>query len=298
MKHYPRLRRTAWHGGLSLREGLNICFYMRQPHAQLAPALARALDIYLRAVGPAAPSWFPDDTGDWWELDGSAWDDIRRKLGEGLWPGGLLLDWCESPNSARGYAIEYRGKERLHLDEDPGAVCALSFWLPTEHMETQGPDPFRELALQLAQSLPFCSGHAGLAFNRVGAQPDLELLRSRHPGIDEFELMNVSWHIGTRVRGPSWMNFLGAPVLGELGGTSGLRARLLSPDISVQELPGERAVITLGTWPEAGDTEQGHTLPLHRELARVLEPWLYHQPPLNDPEQARATRRWERRFLD
>jgi Protein of unknown function (DUF3396) len=46
-----------------------------------------------------------------------------------------------------------------------------------------------------------------------------------------------------------------------------------------QELTGERVVVTLGTWPEAGDTQQGHTLPAWRELARVLEPWLYMNRP-------------------
>jgi hypothetical protein len=64
-------------------------------------------------------------------------------------------------------------------------------------------------------------------------------------------------------------------------------------------MEAERVALTLGTWPEAGDTEAGRDLPLHRELARVLEPWLFHQHPIRDshfpPEDVR---RWERRFLD
>ncbi|WP_375770092.1 DUF3396 domain-containing protein [Archangium gephyra] len=89
--------------------------------------------------------------------------------------------------------------------------------------------------------------------------------------------------------------------LGELGGASGLRSRLSSPGTTVQELEEERAV--------AGDTEQGQTLPAYRELARVLEPWLYHEPfpePWPYHEQSNwepdfppeDLRRWERRFLD
>ncbi|HLM43445.1 MAG TPA: type VI immunity family protein, partial [Myxococcaceae bacterium] len=77
------------------------------------------------------------------------------------------------------------------------------------------------------------------------------------------------------------------PVLGELGGAAGLRARLHSPGTTVQELEGERVVVTLGPSPDAGDTEQGRTLPAYRELARVLEPWLYL-----------TSSQWERRFLD
>ncbi|HEX8697211.1 MAG TPA: type VI immunity family protein, partial [Myxococcaceae bacterium] len=78
----------------------------------------------------------------------------------------------------------------------------------------------------------------------------------------------------------------------------GLRERLKSPETTVQELPGDKAVITLGAWPEAGDLEKGEVLPAYRELARVLEPWLYHRetPMLQQSEE--ETRRWERRFLD
>jgi hypothetical protein len=44
--------------------------------------------------------------------------------------------------------------------------------------------------------------------------------------------------------------------------------------------------------------ERGDVLPAYRELARVLEPWLYsrHVRMLRRSEE--ETRRWERRFLD
>jgi hypothetical protein len=109
----------------------------------------------------------------------------------------------------------------------------------------------------------------------------------------------ISMNLGTHVRGAYWMTFLGQPVLGELGGADGLRARLSSPDITVQEMNAERVAITLGTWPEAGDTEAGQDLPLHRELAHVLEPWLFHQEARGNPDfPPEDVRRWERRFLD
>jgi hypothetical protein len=87
--------------------------------------------------------------------------------------------------------------------------------------------------------------------------------------------------------------------MSELGSTAGLSSRLQSPDTSVQELEGDRAVITLGPWPEAGDTDSGQELPAYRELARVLEPWLYHEPPLRGSDfTPEDLLRWERRFLD
>jgi hypothetical protein len=87
-------------------------------------------------------------------------------------------------------------------------------------------------------------------------------------------------------------------VLGEVGGSVALRSRLRSPGTTVQELDGDRAVVTLGEWPEAGDTEQGRTLPAYRELARVLEPWLYEGPRFEQDFSPEERRRWVRRFLD
>jgi hypothetical protein len=87
-------------------------------------------------------------------------------------------------------------------------------------------------------------------------------------------------------------------VLGKLGGVTGLRERLNLPGISIQEFGNDRVLITLGEAPNPGDTEAGETLPLHRALARLLEPYLYRNTrPLGrmTPEDMR---RWERRFLD
>lgn len=40
----------------------------------------------------------------------------------------------------------------------------------------------------------------------------------RYPGMDIPAPSWHSWHLGTRVRGPSWLTLLGQPVLGGLGG--------------------------------------------------------------------------------
>jgi hypothetical protein len=121
----------------------------------------------------------------------------------------------------------------------------------------------------------------------------------RHPGI-HLDVEGPS--LGTRINGVHWLNFLGPPVLDELGGVSGLRARLRSPTPTVQELGGERALVTLGDRPEAGDLAHGRTLPAYRELARLLEPFLSsttasHRLHL-EGFTAEESLRWVRRFLD
>jgi hypothetical protein len=177
----------------------------------------------------------------------------------------------------------------------------VGFCLPTEFLEEQGPGNVRELAMELGAALPYDSGHAGLFFNAMlgyrETEEALSRLCLRYPGMDIGTMESIPAKLNGRVKGPAWLTFLGQPVLGELGGVEGLRSRLSSPGTTVQQLEGNRAVITLGSWPEAGDTEAGHNLPEYRELARVLEPWLYHsRGGYYFPKD--IWQRWERRFLD
>jgi hypothetical protein len=177
----------------------------------------------------------------------------------------------------------------------------VSFFLPTEYLEEHGPGRVRELALELAAELPFNSGHAGLAYlfpeGLLGINKPIREVCFRYPGID-LKDSSLRHELGTRVQGANWLTFLGPPVLQALGGAEGLRAQLRSPATTVQTLNAERAVVTLGLWPEAGDLEQGRTLPEYRELARVLEPWLHMKRSTWHEFSKEDMRRWERRFLD
>ncbi|HEX8434531.1 DUF3396 domain-containing protein [Archangium sp.] len=299
-EHYPRIRAYTKHGYLLMREGLSINFFMRCPHVDVAQAVMGSLDAYLRAVGPGSIGQYTDDQGEQRALDDSSWEFIRHQL---LKRDIAFIKLHDALSCQYRYRFEYCGHsiDDLCPEEGLGAGCAVSFWLPTEYLEEHGPGRVRELALELAAPLPFCSGHAGLSFNGenepLSMRGEERKLCFRYPGLDVPNPGRLSWRLGTRVRGAYWLTFLGQPVLGELGGTAGLRSRLLSPSTTVQELEGARAVVTLGKWPEAGDTEQGLNLPAYRELARVLEPWLYHEE-LGLDFEVEETRRWERRFLD
>lgn len=50
-------------------------------------------------------------------------------------------------------------------EAEPDATSAVSFWLPTEYLEEHGPERVRNMALEIASALPFCSGNVGLSFN-------------------------------------------------------------------------------------------------------------------------------------
>jgi len=300
--HYPKIRIRTDGGHLAVRDGLSVTFYMRRPHHEVAPAVLRSLKAYRAAVRPDALGWYSDDEGYFHEMDSAAWDHFQREM---LANRQRIFHLKDAGEDEHGYEFRYHGKklDEASLARDPGAVTAVSFWLPTEYLEAHGPGRVRELALELAGPLPFCSGHGGLNFScepgLLGVRRVVRELCFRYPGMEFPSLGRTALHIGSRVRGAAWLTFLGQPVLGEVEGVEGLRSRLHSPETTVQSLEGERAVVTLGPWPEAGDTEQGNTLPSYRELARVLEPWLYHEPPLLRSDfTPEDMLRWERRFLD
>lgn len=298
-ERYPRIRVDKGNPYF-IREGLSLCFYMRRAHSEISQAVMHSLDTYLGLMGVQTLQWYLDEEGEWQALDDAGWELSRRKFERQRMRVELL-----GMDGDKRYRFSYLGRnpDAPLWPDYPGEVCTLSIWLPTEDLEEHGPGKIRELAMELAKALPFCSGHVGLSFqcmlHAAGVKQKLYEYSLRYPGMDIPEEDYLSFRLGTRLRGPAWMNFLGQPVLGELGGAAALRARLSSPGTTVQELDGERAVVTLGPWPEAGDTEQGQMLPAYRELARVLEPWLYREEP-GKPlrEVSEDTRRWERRFLD
>jgi hypothetical protein len=296
-EHYPRIRIRVESGALMIREAVNITLYMRHSHAEVARTVLRSLDIYRHAVQPHKFRRYSHDAGAWLELDTEGWEKLRREF---LERSGAILHLLGGGPGQREYRFVYHGRPidaPTPWGDEPGRVCAVNFWLPTEYLEQYGPGRVRELALELGSPLPFCSGHAGLAFNCetdvVGTWGEVFKLCFRHPGMSIPDPDLLSLELGTRIQTVNWLTFLGHPVLGELGGAAGLRSRLYSPDTTVQELEGERVVVTLGPWPEAGDSAHGDVLPAYRELAHVLEPWLFQAPRASE-----EVRRWERRFLD
>lgn len=307
---------------LLVRDVFRIVFFLPHDHSDIAAGVSHALDIYLRAVEgrPAALSEYICCGGEAFKLGERGWELIRETLRpkertffedyprhearlaekEGASPYFAIYGARES-----GYCFDYRA--RLPFRETPrDYVSVLRVTLPTECLEERGPGFMRELALDMAARLPFASGHAGLSLDVAHVSAELlaalRPLMIRHPGFD-LRNANIRDFMGTRVDGVHWLNFVGQPVLGGLGGAAGLRARLQSSTSTLQEMEGERAVVTLGPQPDAGDLSQGQMLPEYRELARVLEPWLEPFDPdfLSSTRQAddeEALRRWWRRFLD
>ncbi|MCY1047730.1 DUF3396 domain-containing protein [Corallococcus sp. bb12-1] len=281
------------------QEDVSICFYLPRPTAEVIENASLSLQEFLKTVGAGALNHFADAEGEWQELNESGWETVYKKFRNPKGSSVALTNDAPYPDK---YEFEYKGHD-IHgplLRHYPGAVTAVRFILPMAWMKAHGPQRVRELALALAALLPFSSGHVGLSatgfldFGNV--MRDLVPLLVPYPGVDVQDLQMTAHHIGTRLRVPHWMTFIGEPALSEMGGTDFLRSQLHTPGTTVESLDASRAVVTLGPAPEPGGPDQ--PLPAYRELARVLEPWAFH-PPNGPPGFPAATfQQWDRRFLD
>jgi hypothetical protein len=292
-ERYPRIRHHMSNGFLIIRDGVVMTFFIQRHHREISANIRRALDLYRRTVGEEKLRWYTHAEGESQPLDADGWSFIHEKLrSENGWP----VDLWESDTQVGDYRFEYRGRA-LGTDSyqwSPHAVSAVSFWLPMEYLEEQGPARVRALALALARELPFNTGYASPAFNtltdELGVDRILLELSTRSPGMDILDI-GMSMRIGTRPKGTYWLNFYGQPLLDELGGAAGLRERLTLPEISVEESQPDKVLVQLGEWPEVDGEMRAY-----RQLARVLEPYLYQETiPVLPAEEMR---RWERRFLD
>jgi hypothetical protein len=298
---YPRLRHFNKHGRLVASDALLMCFYMPHPNERIAPAVLRALELIREQIQPYQLAWYDAGEGQAEPLDELAWEELRKRtLDPGPDTSGFFILYGES-DEVDDLRVHYRGLDVFPLPWPEGKddVSVLYLRLPTEYLEERGANRVRALALEVAAELPFSSGYVDfvLCANLWDFGEALDLIRPRYPGV-QLTASKANLRMNTWVDGVHWMNFLGQPVLGKLGGVAGLREQLALPGISLLEMSGDRVLITLGEQPEPGDIEAGQTLPLHRALARLLEPHLHHYQTPYDHQSPEQLLRWERRFLE
>ena len=302
--HIPVIRlRTPEGGFLAARDGIILCFFMHRSHLEVAPAVWRVLQAYLRAIPPQSLAWYGSTDGDILPLDDNGWEQIRKRVLETPLAHMCNVELAESASEVGGYQFEYRGRrlDSPFFAQDEGATSALSFSFPTEYLAEHGPAHLRSLSLELARELPFSFGYASLAFVSVSGSgypehQELLGLLSRYHGLDLYDLERTSERIGTGARGAYWLTFLGQPLLSQLGGVERLRQELSLPEVSLQPLEGERVLLTLGEWPDPIDTTVERNVPQYRTLARLLEPYFPEEATRWGAIEEQKAHQWLRRL--
>jgi hypothetical protein len=303
-ERYPAIRLRDESNILTVRDGIIVCFFMRRNQQDIAPAVWRALQTYVRAIPPGSLAWYGTEQGDTDPLDATAWQYIREKILERPEAVGCHVDLWEHEYEACGYNFQYVGRkiDDPLFSRDENATCGIAFTFPTEYLLEHGAAHLRALAIELSRELPFSSGYASLAFlARVRIvyprQTELHTLLSRYLGLDYYSLDDTSDAIGTGARGAYWLNFLGQPLLGQLGGLDVLRQQLPFPEVSFEQLDSQRALLTLGEWPSALDTREGPPALPYRTLARLLEPYFPNETfPVRHIFDRETMPRWLRRL--
>ncbi|RKG62712.1 DUF3396 domain-containing protein [Corallococcus sp. AB011P] len=278
---------------------------MQHEHKEVALAAWRALQRYRQAVPPGSLGWYGADDGDILELDDRGWEVARQQMIER--PSGnsghaLLMESPGGGELSNGYFFEYEGRS-ANNPFGHAPFSAVSFAFPTEYLQGNGATFLRILALELAQELPFSFGYASFAIiSPAGlwssARVDLiEALLVRYPGLDLHGLEGFGPIIGTRALCPSWLTFLGQPLLGQLGGIDALRNALPFPEVSLLPMDGDRVLVTLDEWPDPIDTQAKAIPPQYRALARLMEPVLFQYEGEEFLPFQQDTNQWLRRFL-
>ncbi|NVB37718.1 DUF3396 domain-containing protein [Pseudenhygromyxa sp. WMMC2535] len=163
---------------------------------------------------------------------------------------------------------------------------------------------YLELAQRMAERLPFASGHGGYSlehnwvYESISTQAAYALAR-RYIGIDLDH--NVTYHAKDFLRSFNWLTMTGKTLLERTN---------LPPEKVVAALPDEAScietdlglMIFAGEWPQLGDVNRGELLPLHRTIAKCLQPLFSNkfQPAflLRSPDDHEKSLEWYRRFLE
>jgi hypothetical protein len=152
-------------------------------------------------------------------------------------------------------------------------------------------DEMLALVTQLAELIPFRSGLAGYSFEcsryaKRKSETHAWSTSMRHPGVDIVRIpvdakalgkvtseVDSTAPIGSQgVKGVGWLTLLDTSLCRELGGVAALRRKLPA---SIEVLECRHGVILqAGPKPELGDINRGETLPLYREIYKLLVPWI------------------------
>jgi hypothetical protein len=190
--------------------------------------------------------------------------------------------------------------------QHPQAMCRIA--LPVDCVSSTVTEVL-ELVDDAMAEFPVHWGTAGYAFYWKDTDTDIEAYAerwlgghlARHPGLATGDCLTWGSFVEHGVANVGWITFIGDAFIGQLGGRDALATAVAGTGITLRWY--DRGVgLQAGPQPELGDVNRRATLPICREVGRILHPVFASDDALEqipvtgiqDPDRRLA---WLKRFL-
>jgi hypothetical protein len=273
-----------------LTECFDITVYVRHSFHDVRQGVMNFYQESMKAIGPAVGWYYTETMGRAKKVTPKVLDMVPfwfspgtkvRSIYQMTLRSGTHADEI-TPVRFQLFASDTKPGEKP-TDDRSSDTGILRLTLPPEAAD----DPERMITLTkaLVRSLPFVSGHAGygLVWEEKDLDPDvLNRIRAwarRYAGLDVFGFLSVENLVVTGIKSVNWLTLINDDAVAKLGGLAALKRKLKAP-VVVHSIPGG-VIIQAGPAPSRGDVNKGETLPVYRQVARVLAP-VREQP---DPDE-------------
>lgn len=270
---WPTIEATD-QNGITAVDMLEIVFFL-DPEVCTNPSyVVNAFEFFLNGIGRNRDHFYVDDEGDIQPLPADPREVLNTQL---IVPirekDDVRLFLVDGDRPAYSYYAHYF-YDYMELDERPkDEKIPLWFRIPQSVLVDEGPDTIISFALGLAEILPYTYGYVspGLTCEEsfVNALPFIH----RYPGLNVANADSVAIDIDDRPLGAYWVNLFGARLNQTLGGLESLQSAFSEP-IRVTSCGKKGTCVIIGDVPDIGDTNRQNDLPLYRQLAAFLRPYM------------------------
>lgn len=287
-----------------VRESLVVAFFYHCSYHRISHGIEQIFSRWIEMTPPAARQWalVGPHAEEYKPLSARllsrAQAELTRAAGKG---GGIRMLCVGGPEEINAdYHFAFQGFDNPLENE----ACVIEFRFPVDLIDCDEFSNCVNFALWVASVLPYDSGYISRALVWGVDSQQMEFADAvqkwifRHPGLDIADNLSSSMRIGSRVRGPYWMTFVG-PTSSALIRDVEMDAILKENGIELQHI-GDGLVFRVGPKPLRGDTNKGENLPEIRALAQLLFPITLLGDTMLDNCFIEPTERarWERRFID
>lgn len=284
-----------------LTVSLAVSMYFQPPPSACVEGVLAIYKRYLELCEPRL-TWFADETGKKYREASPEVLRIPFRRAQEALSNDRLYSWGTFAGKRHRHAAPYQFE--CLLDPDGRKDGSLNYLRAAFAVDMFRADvaAFMAVVKELGSLVPVFHGTGGFSFSesmqtgeRQANEPYLIAAAMRFSGVDVKALSATSLCCDRAIRGVNWLTLVNASFVKRLGGEKALRG-WFSEAIQLHSMPWG-LMIQAGPEPGLGNVNEGETLPLYREVNRVLRPVRVpvHMNLGVDFDEA-LTRRWIGRF--